>query len=188
MAKNITPKHQQEFMTGFQTYLNELAYIASLSDVDAGDGHTYTNLNVIVDITSEQLPDEDNQIQMETAFLPQLEDDMDGSSILQMMTPILVADEKVDKGELFSLIIKLNTFMPMGAFGYWEEQNLVYHKQNNIVGKTLSEEVFASLEEQIGTIQYVLMSFVPSLAAVAIDGAKMKEALENNPFAKVFSE
>ncbi len=185
MATNITPKHQQQFLQDFLAYLKELQYSTALIETPAGEDHNYSTLNIVLDISSEMLQGE-NFLQMEAAFLPQVEDDLDGQSILQMMVPILVADENVDKKELFALIIKLNTFMPMGSFGYWEEQNMIYHKQNNIIGKKTDAEHYATYEEQVGMIQYVLTSFVPSIAAVAIDGANMQKALEDNPFARVF--
>ncbi len=186
-AENITPKHQQEFLTNLVTYLQEFEYDASLIESEVGDGKTYTTMYVVVDISSEQLPGE-NQLRVETAFLPQAEDDKGTHSILQTMVPVLVADQAVDKNELFGLIIKLNTFMPMGAFGYWEEQNMVYHKQNNMVANKSNDGDYASFEEQLAMIQYVLTSFVPSLAAAALDGKTVKEALESNPFAQVFTQ
>lgn len=167
------------------TYLKQFEYDAEMMETEVGDGKSYSTLYTVLDISSDQLPGE-SMLRLETAFLPIAEDDKGSHSILQMMVPILVADENVDKTELFGLIVKLNTFLPMGSFGYWEEQNMVYHKQNNMVANKSAEEVFASFEEQIAMIQYVLTSFVPSLAAVAVDGKGMKESLEANPFAQVF--
>lgn len=186
MSTNITPKHQQKFLKSLLTYLQGFQYQAALNEVAAGPDATYDLLYIVLDIASDQLPGE-NYLQLEVAFLPQIEDDMEGQSILQMMVPILVADENVDKANLFSLLIKLNTFLPLGSFGYWEEQNMVYHKQNNIVSKNTPAEEYTRFEEQIAMIQYLLTSFVPSLAAVAIDGIDMKQALNDNPFAKAYS-
>lgn len=186
MPHNITPKHQLQFLQNLTTYLQEFEYNVALVESDAGEDVVYTSLNVILDISSEMLQGE-NMLRLEAAFLPQVEEDMEGKSILQMMTPILVADEKVNQAELFALLIKLNTFLPIGSFGYWEEQNMVYHKQNNIIAKSVAPEALADFEEQLAMIQYLLTSFVPSLAAVALDGQTVKQALQNNPFAQAYT-
>lgn len=184
-TQNITPAHQQAFLKNLEAYLQEFEYEAAIIETEVGDGKSYSTMYVVLDISSEQLPG-DNQLRLEAAFLPQLEGDMGGYSILQAMVPILVADEKVNKAELFALIVKLNTFLPMGSFGYWEEQNMVYHKQNNMVANESNDDVYGTIEEQLGMIQYVLTSFVPSLAAVAVDLTSMNDALKNNPFAQVY--
>jgi len=165
--------------------LKEFEYEAAIVETEVGDNKSYSTLYVVVDISSDQLPGE-SQLRMEIAFLPQAEENQSDHAILQAMVPILLADENVNKGELFGLIVKLNTYLPMGSFGYWEEQNMVYHKQNNMVPSKENIEVFAAVEKQLAMIQYLLTSFVPSLAAVAVDNDSMDNALKSNPFAKAF--
>jgi hypothetical protein len=184
-TKSITPAHQQDFLKNLEAYLQEYEYEASIVETEVGDNKSYSTLYAVLDISSDQLPGE-NQLRMEIAFLPQAEENQSDHSILQAMVPILLADENVNKGELFGLIVKLNTFLPMGSFGYWQEQNMVYHKQNNMVANKDSMEVYATIEEQLAMIQYLLTSFVPSLAAVAVDNDSIDNALKGNPFAKAF--
>lgn len=182
---NITPAYQQEFLNSLLTFLTELEYEAAIAETEVGDNKCYSTLFTVLNISSDQLPG-DSMLRVESAFLPIAEGDKGTHSNLQMMTPILLADQNVDLNELFALLVKLNTFLPIGSFGYWAEQNMVYHKQNNMVANKGKAEVFAGLEEQLALIQYVLTSFVPSLAAVSINGTSAQDALANNPFAQVY--
>lgn len=185
-TQNILPTHQQMFLSNFLAYLKKLEYDAAITDTELGDDKCYSTLYVVLDISSDQMPGE-SMLRLETAFLPTAEDDNGSHAILQMIVPILIVSEGVNIAELHKLLIKLNTFLPMGSFGYWEDQHMVYHKQNNMVANNNYEVLFSSFEEQINTIRYVLTSFVPSIASVALDGDTAQKALDKNPFAQIYS-
>lgn len=182
---NITPAYQLELLTRFTNFLKGLDYDAELLETEIGDSRSYSTQYVVLNISSNLLPGE-NYLRVESAFLPQADKDSGNHSILQTMVPIVMVDEKADLHEVYTLVVKLNTFLPLGSFGYWEEQNMVYYKQNNTIANKNNEHVYACLEEQLVMIQHLLTNFVPSIAAVAIDGSPAKTALEQNPFAQAF--
>lgn len=183
--QNITPKYQLNILEAFKEYLRQLQYDAELTETAIGDGRVYSTLYVLLNISSDQLPGE-NYLRLETAFLPKAEKESSEQSVLQTLVPIVMAQEQVDLNEIFGLIIKLNTFLPIGSFGYWEEQNMIYYKQNNIISDKGSEHLHGTFEEQLAMMQHLLTNFVPSIAAVAIDGIPTQVALQQNPFAQAF--
>jgi hypothetical protein len=111
---------------------------------------------------------------LELSFLPGMEEQLDGASLLQcfVQVPAAVAAE----GELLRLLARLNTRLPLVGFAYLEEQRMVCFR--HLLMLPADDETSAALVVQTTwMISYLLTLFANPVACVA-QGEMLGSAVE----------
>ena len=74
---------------------------------------------------------------IELGNLPVKEEGFEGFSLLQFSIPIVGELEAANYLPICDLIVKLNTKLTIGCFGYLASHNLVFLKQNLFISKRI---------------------------------------------------
>ncbi|WP_419875785.1 hypothetical protein [Candidatus Pristimantibacillus sp. PTI5] len=122
-------------------------------------------------------------MQLELGFLPNMEDaEAAGICILQAFVTIAEGVSPVYCGELLRLAAKLNTMLPLGAFGFFEDTGVVYFKHNSLL--LLGNEAAANIkaiDTQNGLILHLHQLYMEAFLKVAAGQATADEILEMLP-------
>lgn len=121
--------------------------------------------------------------QLELSFLPGLEEQLAGASLLQCF--VALPAEVAAEAELERLIARINAQLPLVGFGFWRERRLPCFR--HILMLPDEPGTAASLVVQAAwMISYLLSLFAESVADVARGHFKTEDALARGPFAHVF--
>ena len=125
------------------------------------------------------------QWQLELFFLPGMEEDLEGLSLLQCFAflPVEVPPEAED--ELRRLIVQLNAKLPLVGFGYVDAERMSCFRHVAMLPRDgeAAGEVVVQLAWMTG---YLLGVFAPTVEAVAPGARTFEEALVDNVFGEVF--
>jgi hypothetical protein len=127
--------------------------------------------------------EDERDIQLELCFLPNMEDaEAAGICILQAFATIAEDVSPLYHGELLRLTAKLNTTLPLGAFGLFEDTGVVYYKHNSLL--LLANEDMANvktIDTQNGLILHFLHLYLEAFMKVAAGEASADGMLETLP-------
>lgn len=146
--------------------------------VEASEEGPATLVIVFDDIGQEQ-----RDIHMELSFLPGLAE-ADEAGLYFLQTFVTIAEEvpAAHYRELLSLAAKLNTTLPLGAFGLFEETGVAYFKYNCMLQASNGEAAnVKAIDVQSGLILHLHQLYYDGLLEVALDGSSAASALDKLP-------
>ena len=165
-------------LQGFERLLREQGFPTSL--VLAGPEIPY---DVLLAGLSDA--DETRQWRLELSFLPEMEEDLEGLSLLQCFVhlPGEVAPDAVD--ELRRLIARLNGKLPLIGFGWLDAERMACFRHVAMLPRDEASagEVVVQLAWMIGSLLGV---FASAVEAVASRARTADQALADTPFGAVF--
>lgn len=127
--------------------------------------------------------EEERDIQLELCFLPNMKDAEDaGICILQAFVTIAEEVSPSYHRELLRLAAKLNTTLPLGSFGLFEETGVLYFKHNLLL--LLDNEDASNvkaIDTQNGLILHLHQLYMDSFIKVAAGQASADETLAALP-------
>jgi hypothetical protein len=121
--------------------------------------------------------------QLELSFLPNLEDQLEGVSLLQCFVAL---SEVRSKAELLRFAVRLNTRLPLVGFGALDEPSLACFRHTLMLPED-AETAAAMIVQAAWMISYLLTLFGQPVALVASGEATIEEALRGHPFAHLFA-
>lgn len=117
----------------------------------------------------DNIGDEQREIQLELCFLPHMEEaEAAGICILQSFVTLTEAVSPENNTELLRLAAKLNTTLPLGAFGLFEDTGVVYFKHNSLL--LLNNEDTANvkaIDAQNGLILHLHQLYMEAFIQIA---------------------
>lgn len=123
---------------------------------------------------------------VELAFLPGLENDMKGFSLLQCYVPVIAEIPEDSHGALSSMITIINPKLAIGQFGLLTQHNLFCFKHNTILENELLEGSFGALNEMLNMIHYLLESFHDAFQGVIKGEMTIQESISSLPFKEIY--
>lgn len=129
----------------------------------------------------DDIGDEAREIQLELCFLPNMEDaEAAGICILQAFVTIAEGVSSDYYEQLLLLAAKLNTVLPLGAFGLFADTGVVYFKHNSLLllGNEDVSNVKA-IDTQNGLILHLHQLYMEALLRVSAGDETAEQALEN---------
>ncbi len=115
----------------------------------------------------EDIGDRNDDIIFDYCFLPILQEDQT-IQILQTFATISNKVPNSSSSEMLRFIAKINTQLPIGAFGLFDDSGILYYKHNCYVTKLLNEADNADLiNKQTGLMLYQILLFIDPLLDVA---------------------
>lgn len=129
---------------------------------------------------------EDSRYRLELAFLPGMEEQLAGMSLLQCFVALRM---EVDPGvgdELRRLITTLNTRSPLVGFGYLEPQGIACFRHILTLPED-AETAEALVVQATWLVSYLVDLFGGGVAEVAADAAGAGEILDTEPFRRYFA-
>jgi hypothetical protein len=129
--------------------------------------------------------DEKRRWQLELSFLPGMEEDLEGLSLLQCFVPL---PGEVGPGAditLRKLIVRLNARLPLIGFGWLDPERLTCFRHVAMLPRdeAYAGEIVVQLAWMIG---YLIGTFTSAVAAVATGTHTAEQALADNTFRHVF--
>lgn len=91
--------------------------------------------------------------------------------------------------EVLWLIARLNTKLPLGAFGLLSDDGVLYFKHNLILDAEIEKNLFLYsklIQRQLDMLLHILNSFMDTLMQVAEGKTQARVALQQNRFASLF--
>jgi len=146
----------------------------------AGDGVPY-------DVLLAGLSDEEGkrQWQLELSFVPGMEEDLEGLSLLQCFVHLPVDAAAEAEDELRRLIVRLNARMPVMGFGWLEAERMACFRHTAMLPR--DEEAAGEVVVQLAWMaDYLLGVFAPTIEAVATGARTSDQAIAENVFREVF--
>lgn len=124
--------------------------------------------------------------QIEVSFLPFMEDQLEDVSLLQFFAPLSVGTAENVEAELYWLITRLNTKLPLGGFGFLEEGKVVYFKHNAILANDDQANSYKQIREIVNMTGFLVGNFRTALHAVANGEKSGRDALKGHPFEQLY--
>ncbi|WP_138753903.1 hypothetical protein [Paenibacillus sinopodophylli] len=125
--------------------------------------------------------EDSRDIQLELCFLTDMEDaEAAGICILQAFVTITEDVSSEFYEQLLLLIVKLNTVLPLGAFGLFADTGVVYFKHNSLL--LLSNEDSSNvkaIDTQNGLILHLHQLYMEALLRVSAGHESAEQTLEN---------
>jgi hypothetical protein len=121
--------------------------------------------------------------QLELSFLPNLEDQLEGVSLLQCF--VALPAEVRARGELLRFAVRLNAKLPLVGFGALDEPPVACFRHTLMLPED-AEIAAAMVVQAAWMISYLLTLFGRPVARVAAGEATIEEALRGHPFAHLF--
>lgn len=145
--------------------------------VPASSEVPYDNLLVAID--------EDSRYRLELAFLPGMEEQLAGMSLLQCFVALRMEVEPGAGGELRRLITTLNTRSPLIGFGYLEPEGIACFRHVLTLPED-AETAVALVVQATWLVSYLVDLFGGGVAEVAAGAACAGEILDTDPFRRYF--
>ena len=182
MDNSITSAAHKEHMAAITRMLNEERWKADLMPPDEVRHYDWILVSIFAD-------EEEKEVawQMELSFLPVAEGDLTGASILQCFMPLANDFATLRRPELYELITKVNTKLPLVGFGFIDEFSLLYYKYNMMLPDTYTEASCRTVSEALAMITYLIPAFTDPLVLVATGQQTVKEAIDGMQFKELFS-
>jgi hypothetical protein len=171
-----SPAHRAQLEL-FARRLGEEAFETRL--VPAGGAIPYDTLLVGITGDEESAPG----WQLELSFLPNLEDQLEGVSLLQCF--VALSANLRARAELLRFAARLNTRLPLVGFGALDEPSLACFRHTLMLPED-AETAAALVVQAAWMISYLLTLFGQPVALVAGGEATIEEALRGHPFAHLF--
>lgn len=106
---------------------------------------------------------------------------------LQTYTQLSDAISAQNLNELLWLVVKLNTQLPIGQFGVFDNLQILYFKQNCLINHTIAPDSNLSLiQRQTQLFLTVLSRFIHLVLPVANGHMKGQEALDTSSLRRLF--
>lgn len=172
-----SPDHRAELQR-FSDLLSKEAYQTEL--LPAAGGVPYDTLIV----RTESFEEANRVWRLELSFLPGLEDELEGVSILQCFVPL--ADQLLDERQsaLNHLIVMLNAKLPIGSFGVIDNPRTLFFKHNAMLADDRPSASCRVVHELVPMTTYLITAFSGPLILVATGQKTLQEALASLPFSK----
>lgn len=133
----------------------------------------------------EDVGDAGLSLEIEHEMLPTGEDVQDGFTSVYILQTFVTIKEGVplsSRPELLRAVARLNTQMPVGAFGVFNDTGVLYFKFNTLVpAGTSPDHVAAMMDIQDGLVIHQLFLFVDGLLAIANGEADTETAFRGTP-------
>jgi hypothetical protein len=129
--------------------------------------------------------DEARQWQLELSFLPGMEEDLEGLSLLQCFVLLRGEAAPGAADELRRLIVRLNAKLPLIGFGWLDAERMACFRHVAMLPRDEASagEVVVQLAWMTG---YLLGVFAPAVESVAAGTHTADQALADNTFREVF--
>lgn len=130
--------------------------------------------------------DSARQWKLELSFLPGMEEELEGLSLLQCFVHLPVQAAPAALGELRRLIVRLNGKLPLVGFGWLDAEGMACFRHVAMLpaAEAAAGEVVVQLAWMTG---YLLGVFAPAVLAVAAGTRTADQALADNTFREVFT-
>jgi hypothetical protein len=116
-------------------------------------------------------------------FIPGL--DVAAEQGIHILQTFVTIKEKVSSSvfdELLKATAKINTQVPLGAFGLFEELGLLYFKHSSLINSTTDDQTnISNIDKQNGLILYLQDIFMDALIEVAEGRMTVEQALQSTP-------
>jgi hypothetical protein len=123
---------------------------------------------------------------IELSDLPVKEEGFEGFSLLQFYIPIVGELEAVNYLPICDLIVKLNTKLTIGSFGFLHTHNLVFFKHNLIISNENFEENCGIIDKTLSILFFILINFQKPLSNVAQGNSSVDNAMEEMPLGYIY--
>jgi len=123
---------------------------------------------------------------IELGNLPVKDEGFEGFSLLQFYIPIVGDLEAANYLPICDLIVKLNTKLTIGCFGYLPSHNLVFLKYNLIISNENYEQNFKIIEKSLSILFFMLINFQKPLVDVAQGNCSVEKAMEEMPLSYIY--
>jgi len=125
----------------------------------------------------------ESSVTMELCFLPYLEEAAsEGVYLLQTFITITENIFSAAAAELLKIVAKINTQLPVGAYGFFEDTGVVYFKYNIIINESAGEEaIIKTINQQSGLILHQIYLFIDAILDVAEGIKPVAEAWQSAP-------
>ncbi|MCJ8211042.1 hypothetical protein MUY27_15090 [Mucilaginibacter sp. RS28] len=124
-------------------------------------------------------------LQIELSFLPGIEAELNGLSIMQCFVP--VEEVKTDAAELKAGIANINKFSTLGSFGLLSKPPIVYFRHTVMLNINTQQNLQVIIQT-VWLISYLLEMFGPGLSQLANDTIKLAEAFRGHQFEQLIIE
>ena len=123
---------------------------------------------------------------VELAFLPNLENDLKGFSLLQCYVPVIADVPASANDSLSSMIAIINPKLAIGQFGLLTQHSLFCFKHNTILENENIEGSYGALNEMLNMIHYLLESFHEAFLGVIKGEMTVQESIGSLPFKEIY--
>ncbi|MDQ0113430.1 hypothetical protein [Paenibacillus harenae] len=172
----MTARSPNDMLYQLKAQYDEIGLISSVVEAT---GETPATLVILF----AEIGQEHRNIHMELSFLPGLAD-ADEAGLYFLQTFVTLAEEvpAAHYRELLSLAAKLNTTLPLGAFGLFEDTGVAYFKHNCMLQASNGDSAnVKSIDIQSGLILHLHQLYFDGLLEVAIEGAPAASVLDKLP-------
>ncbi|GGH06800.1 hypothetical protein [Mucilaginibacter phyllosphaerae] len=182
MPKTITSAEHIKQLELLHDYLDEDGWEVTLK---APDKENPLHM-LVVSILSE---DDHNQVlwNMELSFVPIPAANLSDVSILQCFIPLANDFAGLLKPDLFEMITKLNTKLPIVGFGFLDDYKLLYYKHNMMLPNAETPIKGLVLSESLSMITYLVSTYTGPLITVATGEKSMTDVINDLQAQKLFS-
>lgn len=123
---------------------------------------------------------------VELAFLPGLENDLKGFSLLQCYVPVIAEVPEASHASISSMITIINPKLAIGQFGLLAKHNLLCFKHNTILENNQVAPFHPALNEMLNMIHYLLESFHDAFLSVIKGETTVQESIGRLPFKEIY--
>jgi len=125
----------------------------------------------------------ESSVSMELCFLPHLEEAAsEGVYLLQTFVTITENVVSSASSEILKIVAKINTQLPLGAYGFFEDTGVVYFKYNNIINESTGDDAtIRAVDQQSGMILHQIYLFIDAILDVAEAIKPAEEAWQSVP-------
>jgi hypothetical protein len=122
---------------------------------------------------------------LELSYLPGLEDDLQGVSILQCYVAVSEHNLEANRIGLEQLMLKVNAKLPIGNFGLLDDPQVLFFKHNAMVPNDNDAASYQIVHELVPMTSYLLTTFSEPLVRIATGHKTVDAALDKRPFGTV---
>lgn len=170
----MTMNTKNDLLVQLKAQYDEAGLISAI--VEANEESPAPSLVILFD----EVGDNGHTIHVELSFLPNLAD-ADAAGVFFLQSFVAIA-EQVPTGhypELLKLTAKLNTTLPLGAFGLFEETGVAYFKQNCLIHAENGDAANAkAIDIQTGLILYLHQLYLDGILEVAAGGTPAADVID----------
>jgi hypothetical protein len=133
--------------------------------IEPTEADPYRTLAILFD----ELGDRQTPLRLELCFLPHMEAaEAEGVAFLQTFAAIAENIAPAHYTELLRITARLNTTLPLGAFGLFEDSGTLYYKHNTLLLLSNGEQACVrAIDAQGGLIIHLLQLYTDALLSVA---------------------
>ncbi|WP_448699059.1 hypothetical protein ACFGVR_19175 [Mucilaginibacter sp. AW1-3] len=121
----------------------------------------------------------EGSLHMEFSFLPDMEAQLDGLSLLQCFVAIAAID--MDNTDMRTAILNINKFCPLVAFGVLNNPHIIYFRHTMMLHADWQQNT-TLITQTTWLISYLLEMFGPGLTQLATGSSKITDAFNGHQF------